>query len=640
MKNSPHETSVIASFALKYAPPSIRETLIEDPVFRKEHELPIDATLTFADVSVHLSTLTGAVRSVLTGKSSVEMIDKIQRKWQVRNTNPKGKLPNLVMYNDVERTLPPMFMALSPDKEIRLRSFDQAVNDINLPNCASGKWREVLSQRALMDGEFLDLNGEFHKTPIAIAEAIVREINAGNSPISTLVPPYRIYFERLVGKYDDSPSIREYAAGKCKSLFNQLSDWRPIEGFLLSLLLSSHSSLTDKIDVHRLNSEELVKAYEHLIANGDSVSQLGAIEIGLRVLPSKPELEQPLIRLIEQIRDENVEGPANSFKLLSSLFCFVDGELARIRLLSDTPPFYRRLAAISQAALIQRQLVKSSVDIDGFCDWMSENRRFQHYLQSLTDMRLEPRWEPRFAAPSQMKSEFIGRIMNSAVRYRSTDKNSPIHDLLYSESSNSIRQNNGLIYSFLPGPLEGTEKQQNNLTTELSETIKEQLDSNHTGPSKFAAFVNFGLVFGLNDELSQLAVHALRSSNYRLQNVEDRAQLIAELSGLAVVAAATRNTELADVLRIVVRRYRADAGLALTIQETANICFVAAASRSKLAAWTEFVGEYMTELAFGDLEVDEGLECYAYLIGLCHAVPELRLTCGRADAALLAFNEK
>ena len=637
-ENSPHVTSAIASLALDYAPPSIREALIEDSDFREEHRLPIDATLTFADVSIQLSTLTDTVRRVLSGKSSKEVIDKSLRKWQVRNTNPEGLLPNLVMYGDVERTLPPIFTALSPDKKIRLISFDQAVNDINLPSCASGKWREILSRRALIDEEIYDLNGEFRNTPIAITEAIVSEITAGNSPISTLVPPSRIYFERLVGKYDNSPSIREYAAGNCKSHFDHLSEWRPYEGFLLSLLLSSHASLTDEIDVDRLSYEEMVKAYKYLVTNGDRISQLGAIEVGLRVLPSRPELEESLICLIEQIRDENVEGPASAFKLLSSLFCFVDGELARTRLFSDTPPFYRRLAAMSQAALIHRQLVPSSVDIDGFCDWMTENRRFQHYLQSLADMRQEPRWEPRFAAPSQMKSEFIGRIMNSAVRYGNMDKNSPIHDLLYSESSNSLRKYSDLFYAYLPGPLEGTEKQQDNLPSGFAETIKDQLGSKQTGPSKFAAFVNFGLVFGLNEELSQLAVHALRSANYRLRNVEDRAQLVAELSGLAVVAAATRNSALADAIRIVVRRYRADAGFALTIQETANICFVAAASRSELNAWTEYVGECMTELAFGDLQVDEGLECYAYLIGLCHAVPELRLTCGRADAALLAFN--
>ena len=293
---------------------------------------------------------------------------------------------------------------------------------------------------------------------------------------------------------------------------------------------------------------------------------------------------------------------------------------------------------MAQAALIHRQLVNSPVDIDGFCNWMAENRRFQHYVQSLADMRQEPRWEPRFAAPSQMKSEFIGRIMNSAVRFGNMNKNSPIHDLLYSESPNSIKKYSDLFYAYLPGPLEGAENQQDNLPSGFAETIKDQLSSKQTGPSKFAAFVNFGLVFGLNEELSQLAVHALRSANYRLQNVKDRAQLVAELSGLAVVAAATRNTTLADALRIVVRRYRADAEFALSIQETATVFLAAAASRSELDPWAEFVGECMTELAFGELSGDEGLECYAYLMGLRQAAPGLWRTCGRADAALSTFN--
>ena len=195
---------------------------------------------------------------------------------------------------------------------------------------------------------------------------------------------------------------------------------------------------------------------------------------------------------------------------------------------------------------------------------MTENRRFQHYLQIISRYATGTPvgTEVRSAIANEVP-KFIGRIMNSAVRFRNMDKNSPIHDLLYSESSNSLRKYSDLFYAYLPGPLEGTEKQQDNLPSGFAETIKDQLGSKQTGPSKFAAFVNFGLVFGLNEELSQLAVHALRSANYRLRNVEDRAQLVAELSGLAVVAAATRNTALADAIRIVVRRYRADAGFAL-----------------------------------------------------------------------------
>ena len=131
--------------------------------------------------------------------------------------------------------------------------------------------------------------------------------------------------------------------------------------------LSSHSSMTAEINADLLGIEDLVRAFDFLDKHGDRISQLGAIEVGLRILPSRPEIEPVLIRLIEQIRDDNVDGQASGFKLLSALFLLVDGELSRTRLLSAEPPFYRRLAALSQAALIHRQLVNSSVDIDKFC---------------------------------------------------------------------------------------------------------------------------------------------------------------------------------------------------------------------------------------------------------------------------------
>ena len=93
---------------------------------------------------------------------------------------------------------------------------------------------------------------------------------------------------------------------------------------------------------------------------------------------------------------------------------------------------------------------------------MAENRKFQHYLQSLADMRQEPRWDPRFAAPSQIKSEFIGRIMICAGRYRQTVKKSTIDDLLYSDESDSLRSYSSLFSSFIPGPLEGGETPRGN----------------------------------------------------------------------------------------------------------------------------------------------------------------------------------
>ena len=642
--NSPYVKSVLAQTALDLTPPLIRETLLKESGFREEYSLKADATLSFSNIGTtfHLSSLHNAARSVLSGASEKKVIDTKGQKWRLKNISKKGNLPHLSLSRGEKSSPLYSLAALSPDKDIRLRFLEEAISDVNLPNSASDQWRNILSDRALEDDEMDECLREFSDTPVEMMRAIQSEIMAGQGKLSSLVPPSRRYFERLVGVYDESPSIRDYAASGSRKLFTQLSAWRPYDGFLFSLLLSSHSSLTDEINVDQLGSEDLVRAYNFLAKHGDRISQLGAIEVGLRVLPSRPEIEQPLIRLIEQIRDDDVDGQASGFELLSALFCLVDGELSRIRLLSSKPPFYRRLAALSQAALIHRQHVNLpvGVDIDRFSKLAFSNRGQQYYLQSLVDMRLEPSWDPHFAMASQMKAYFFGRILKAAEQYKQNIKDSQIYDLVLSNGPGSLQPFGDALETWLPGPLEGAEKTQKNMPTEIAEAIETQLKKKDVGPSSFFELVSFALIFPFSTDHAELAAKALKRADYHPQNIEDKWQLVVILDGLAKVAAVSRSSKLADVLRILVRRYRHDAKYALSIQEVIKICLVAAASRSDLNEWTEFVGDWLTELAFGDLKDDEIPVFYAQLNGLCHAVPELWVSCSRADAALSALINK
>ena len=407
MKTDLDAKTVFAMQFLNFAPPLIRETLLEDSDFREEYGLATDSVLSFGDsgVSIDRRQLFDAVRNVLAGASSQEVIDKNGRKWLLNNKTSQRELPRLsISYCDQRFSLYEYFVALSPDAGTRLRLLDTAALDVNLHRNASDRWRNILVRRALEDEEVETFQNEFFDTPVATTRALRREIDNERGSVSTLVPGSRGYFERLVGVYDGSASIRDYSARNGKAFLNQLAEWRPYDGFMFSLLLSSHASLTDEINVDHLSREDLVRAYNFLEKHGDRISQLGAIEVGFRVLPSRPEIEQALIRLIEQIRDDDVDGQASGFKLLPALFCLVYGELSRVRLFSAEPPFYRRLAALSHASLIHRQLVNSSIDIDQFSEWAFSNLG-GYYLQSFADMRSEPHWDPRLAVASQMKAE-------------------------------------------------------------------------------------------------------------------------------------------------------------------------------------------------------------------------------------------
>ena len=642
--NSLYVRYALAQKALELVPPLIRKTLLEDPDFREEYGFVMDGTITFPDfgIEVHTSTLFGAARKVLSGVSEKTVIDKKDQKWKLKDIHKKGELPNLFLSLDEKSfPLPDFLTVLSPNKNIRLRFLDEAASDFNLPNSASDSWHRILTERALKDEEMGPFYREFLDTPVEKARSIRDEMVNGHINTSSLVPPSRRYFERLVGIYSESTSIRDYAPKSGKKLFEQLSARRPCEGFLFSLFLSSHAALTDEINVDQLNNEDLVSAFDFLDNHGDRISQLGAIEVGLRVLPSRSDIEsdieQILIRLIKQIRDDDVDGQASGFKFLSALFYLVDGELSSTRLLSAEPPFYRRLAALSQAALIQRQLVNVDIDIDQFSEDMSRDRRGQHYPQSLVDMRLEPRWGPELATAAQMKADFFRRIQIAAKKYEQNIAGSPIHDLVFGDAARSLESLSNPLALWLPSPLEGTEDTHRTLPIQIAEAIETELNAKEVGPSSFSALVNFVLFYRIGTDQAELAAKTLRRTNHRIPNIENKPQFVGLLSGLSTVAAVARSPMLADELHILVRKYRHDAEYALSIQEAISICLVAAASHSELSKWTEFVGKWLTDFAFDDLEVDDAQVFHAWLTYLCHIVPELWVSCGRADAALLAL---
>lgn len=568
-----------------------------------------------------------------------EVADTDAKGWKL-SVSQKEQSPVAELLRDNKCLVLRHIAALSPDSTMRIHVFDFLAEKVNLPKTDRDEWRQLFVTRALDDDEFAAYQSDLADTPIQKAQVIANEITKGQSQISSLVPPSRTYFERLVGVYDGTASIRDYAANSCKKLFSELAAWSPYEGLLHCLLLSSHSYLTNEINVDGLSNEDLARALDFLFIQGDRISQLGAIEVGFRMLPTRPEICQILIKLVRQIRDDDIDQKSCGFNLLSSLFVLVDGELSRIRLFATEPPFYRRLAALSQAALIFRQLANTAVDADKLFEWAMNIRGELFYYQSLADMRTEPRWNPNFAVASQMKADFLGRLMISAKNHEKNITDSELSSLVLGSDAGSLRSVCDPYHPYLPGPLEGGEASQHQLPPEFLETIEAQLRAEEVVPASFIALVNSAFMFRVEADQAELAAKALKLGSYRLAKLRDKSQLLSILKGLATVAAVGRSRMLADELRFLVRRYRLDIKFALGIDDTVEICLMAAASSADPNEWRDFVGDWLTEQAFWDLNGDEGVRLSSHIRCLCHAVPELWISCGRADAALMAYNQR
>jgi hypothetical protein len=158
----------------------------------------------------------------------------------------------------------------------------------------------------------------------------------------------------------------------------------------------------------------VLRVYRWLEESGDRISQLGGIERGLAYLDSIPNLESDLINLIQYFLDDDPNNVAGRLTLLSSLIVLVEGEVARAGIAKGRPPFWRRLATIAHASVLEREFNVIGMPSSEFIEWAMQSRGQLFYLQTYIDLRTEPRWLPDFALPGQLKAECIGRIAFAA----------------------------------------------------------------------------------------------------------------------------------------------------------------------------------------------------------------------------------
>jgi len=481
--------------------------------------------------------------------------DAAKEEWQLELIE-KDNERRIVLSQGVRRLFLPDFSVFSSDQNERLVRFDLEAVEVNLPSQVLTHWREILSSRPLADDELDMLNTEIKETPIRVSALVRSELENGTSSFSSLVPRSVQYFDRLVGECQQSLSIAEYAPVGAAKHIKQLMSWRPYDGLLLALLLSSHSLNSNEISIDQFKDGDLIQAYEWLQKHGDRVSQVGAVEIGLSILDKRPEIEPYIKNIIEQLRDDNTDDDGGRLKLLSALIVLVEGELSRTKILQEKPPFWRRLASIAQASLIEREIIRVGIDFADFSKWAMQSRGLQFYIQTMCDLRREPRWHPDFVSSNQLKAEFIGRIVNAAQLYAPKLETSTLQDLLLKDGPQSLRSQLKFPYPFLPGPLEGAVESQNEPPEEVVKEIEEQLNKEVLQPESFIALVNSALIFRINSHHAQLATKALRSAKHQIKQKTDKELLSSVLRGIATVAAVTRSADLSDELIILIRRCR------------------------------------------------------------------------------------
>ncbi|RXZ38632.1 hypothetical protein D9O50_03760 [Oxalobacteraceae bacterium CAVE-383] len=632
-------TQSFVDIALDFLPPSVRHTLLEDKTFLKQWDI---ATITSVKLIAGGSSFrrdqlySGIRRSISIQGIAVPIKDKDGTTWDMLVQLKDGVLAFSIRSGDVVYSLMD-HSALAEDVATRTAWFEKTANEINFEGTTYRNWLQRLNGAPLSDEEFAELMTDIEQTPASIYLTLQRSMEHGRADPTTLVPHQLHYYEQLIGSLGSTTTVAEYIEVGAKPLIADLQSRRGTEGFLYSLLTCSVGTITENVRIENIDRGELVQTYQWLAQNGDPISQVGAVEIAISHLDTHPELAPFVEQIIEGFIADSPESDSSIFALLSSMIIMVASELSRRRILGKSPPFYRRQAAIAQASIVIRAINGSDIDPMSVTEWaQNSGLGYMFFLQGLIDLRREPRWLPDFVSAEQLRAEFIGRIANAVNRNATKIQLESLQTLLLGPTSkleNAVRW----PFSNLPGPLEGELTPRPLIPDNALNVVKAALEAERLEASSFAVLANTALLFELPEGQSSLAASALHRVKFSVEKADDENTAFSLISGLAIVAAVTRGTDLADALRVLARVLRRRRVLVGDLDNELRIAMIAAASFEKIEDWAKFFGGWITEIAFEASAKDTAGRLLSKLRYLIQIEPTLARYCAVADAALTTF---
>ncbi len=623
-----------ADAAIKLFPPLIRDEIWSDHKFVLSLGLSTDAMLSLGGVGVVFkrSVFYGAIRELLSQKNeSVEISDNEGNAWGL-SINDKGIIE--LRKSEAVYCLPSFSFFSSSSKE-RVDCLLENAKKNNLSPDMLSLWKKILTERPLLDDEVDAFEKDTTNTPVDYTEKVWSEINSGSSNIATLCPGSLEYYSGLTGISNETTTFDEYLNNDLKAQIESLMQWQGVEGLYWAFLLCAHQSVSLVLSdyVASLTHDDLNHLYKMVEREGDALSCLGAVEVGLAILKDRPEIGSVLESLVRKILDKESLNNGKPFELLSALFVLVDGEICQNRTLPSASPSLRRLASFSQASLLARQLISANVDLESFSKWAFSARGQDYYLSNMIDLRIEPRWMPDSIAPEQLRHEFIGRLNNAASMISQEKCPALLYELLRGEIDGGLIDQVEFIYSSMPGPLEGRDDKGPVPPKEILEIVEKQLNSDEVDAKSFISLVNSCLIYRLDVSLSERAAKILGENRGRLDFSGNGEEFLSVLNGLACVAATSRSTSLAEELRILIRICRREPGVHINVSDLARLGMIISAVTSDFQMWCEYLGQWFTELSFENISYDEATILEGYISELCKFVPELWITLGGGRAA-------
>lgn len=609
---------------VNHLPASLRDRIFEDEDLFKELGLSRSTLITINaanNPSFRAEDLYAAASRVQATNESELVKDSSSHDWSVE-LSEDGSV------NCFDGTKTHTFLIrnaalVSDDVSTRLRYASRYVEAVGLAPVQAAHWLGRIELRPLRASEIVAFERDVQCCPAWRALSMVELLSSGSLAVADVAPTDPRYYLRLVPEPKPDEDI-----GAFSDRIGQ-----GIEEFgnpFFSLVWSSHQGTTPKRAILSMSAQELDDAISANLAGLDVWSTVGLIES----LAERPDAFDGLIASTCRVVKHFVEVVSDiaRLELTSTLMCLVDSTVNRANTLSSMPVFWRRLASISQAALIERSVLAASVEPQGVSEWASSSSSLFH-ATTLADLQREPRWSAFMAHEHQLAHEFVGRVLNALQPRKEEIAGTDVWELVFGESDASLAKRMNLFFSALPGPLEGAVDLAPPISVDLLELFTALIDDQDQLLSRrMLAATQIALMAQLPEQAIRKLDALVQELNRQDLGREADDHLLILCLRLSLAAAALRDPGFTNAVR---QLLWAQPGIALSLRM--HSLLTAAGAEDSVEAWRREVGRAFlrcTTMVRSRPEAEHGL----FLVRtLASTRPDLRPAMAASHARLEAL---
>ncbi len=452
----------------------------------------------------------------------------------------------------------PHLNLLSPNIQVRAATLANIVHSLG-PTADYTSLAEDINARKPSPDEMSQILGDLSTGVGSLQSRLARNLRL-RQPVrlSDFVPDSLTYFDLAVGPRPDAPSPDTYVADILTPYRKQLITRDLVRGLEICCHGAVHPSLLPAPWLTDVSNNDLWAAVDSIGTAGGPYFLLALLDISL-ARRADTRFEHHAETLISLLLDLD----SDYYELFPLFFQLVFNQINLLENGTGLPPFWKRLAAWTQAGVCIRAIASTnSLNLAGLADWIRHGFTTAGHYANLVDGRVEPMILASRASKSLLQARTLLGLQTLCAQYDPESLGLPSIDRINQCLSENIVQLGPGMY--MPGPLAGHARPVESPDTDLKRQFLGSSDQD--AGQLMSGLMLASQVFRLGESDLEWAAGLVQSDepHPRVHSVSD---LMALLDPAAVVAAANRNVPLADAIADAVVRAARD----VTDEETASL---------------------------------------------------------------------